>query len=423
MHVTGLITEYNPFHNGHLYHIKKAREAAGADYVVALMSGSFVQRGAPAVFDKYSRARAALSCGADLVVELPAPFSTASAREFAGFSIALFTALGAVDSVCFGSECGEIEPLKRAAAILDREPGEFKEALKAALREGKTFPQARCLALQKAAAAEGGLSSQAPLASFSSLLSSPNNILGVEYCQAVLRQNSPFSCLTIRREGNGYHDPSIAGELGSALAVRTALEAGADPSLLAGLVPPCTLDALRRKIPVFLNDFSSILNYRLLTEPHPEAYADFRPELAARLKGLPPSFASFEEHIRRLKSRQLTYTGVSRALLHLVLAIPSELMEEFKAAGYAPYARILGFKKSAGPLLKRIKQNSSIPVFTKVAGAQKRLSRAGAAMLECEIRASHIYQAVRMEKAARGEAPGKSAAFQNEYTEQVAAEE
>lgn len=419
MHVTGLITEYNPFHNGHLYHIKKAREAAGADYIVALMSGSFVQRGAPAVFDKYSRARAALSCGADLVIELPAPFSTASAREFAGFSIALFTALGAVDSVCFGSECGEIEPLKRAAAILDREPVEFKEALKAALREGKTFPQARSLALKKAAASEGdGLSS-----SLSSLLSSPNNILGVEYCQAVLRQKSPLSCLTIRREGNGYHDPSIAGELGSALAVRTALEEGADPSLLAGLVPPCTLDALRRKIPVFLNDFSSLLNYRLLTEPHPEAYAELRPELAARIRGLPPSFASFEEHIQRLKSRQLTYTGVSRALLHLVLAIPSELVEELKAAGYAPYARILGFKKSAGPLLKRIKQNSSIPVFTKVAGAQKRLSQAGAAMLECEIRASHIYQAVRMEKAARGEAPGKSAAFQNEYTEQVATEE
>ena len=117
MHVTGLITEYNPFHNGHLFHLKKARETTGADYTAVVMSGSFVQRGAPAVFDKYSRTRAALLSGADLVFEMPASFSTASAREFASYAVALFTSLGAVDSICFGSECGEIEPILRAARL------------------------------------------------------------------------------------------------------------------------------------------------------------------------------------------------------------------------------------------------------------------------------------------------------------------
>lgn len=137
MHVTGLITEYNPFHNGHLFHIRRAREVAGADFLIVLMSGSFVQRGAPAIFDKYSRARAALLCGADVVAEMPVTFSTASAREFASYGIALFTALGAVDSICFGSECGEIGPLFQTARLLVQEPEGFKEALGNALRQGK----------------------------------------------------------------------------------------------------------------------------------------------------------------------------------------------------------------------------------------------------------------------------------------------
>ena len=121
MQITGLITEYNPFHNGHAYHIQAAKQTAGADYCVALMSGSFVQRGEPAVFDKYERALMALRAGADLVLELPFPFSTASAREFAAFGVALFSALG-VDSLVFGSECGRIEPLSQLAALPNSRP-------------------------------------------------------------------------------------------------------------------------------------------------------------------------------------------------------------------------------------------------------------------------------------------------------------
>lgn len=405
MHVTGLITEYNPFHNGHLFHIKKAREVSGADFVVVLMSGSFVQRGAPAVFDKYSRAKAALLSGADLVLELPVSFSTASAREFASYSIALFTALGAVDSICFGSECGEMEPILKAARTLLEEPPEFKLKLKAALREGKTFPEARSLALGDKDA--------------SALLSSPNNLLGIEYCQAVLRQKSPLSCLTIKREGAGYHDPDISGSLGSALAVRTALEKGTEPEFLSHLLPSCTMEALRRTVPVFLNDFSSFLSCRLLMEPHPERFSDLSPELAARIKKLEPGAFSFEDRIRHLKSRQLTYTGVSRALLHLALDIRREETDALKAAGYAPYGRILGFRKNASPLLKRIKKSSSIPVFTKLAGAEKKLDPAGASMLSREIQSSHLYQTIRYEKAQTGCFPQKTAVFQNEYTQPV----
>lgn len=407
MHVTGLITEYNPFHNGHLFHLKKARESTGADYTAVVMSGSFVQRGAPAVFDKYSRTRAALLSGADLVFEMPAPFSTASAREFASYAVALFTALGAVDSICFGSECGEIEPILRAARLLNEESEPFKKRLQDFLKEGKTFPEARSAALAEEGAEEA------------KLLSSPNNILGVEYCQAVLRQRSPLSCFTIKREGNGYHDPSLNGALGSALAVRQALQSGTDVQALRFLLPDPSFDSVCRSIPVFLDDFSGLLNYRLLTEQEPERYAEIRPELAARIKKLAPGFASFDQRIKELKSRQLTYTGVSRGLIHLILGIEQRQMDLFKEAGFAPYARILGFRKSAAPLLRRIKENSSIPVIIKLAGAEKRLDPAGAAMLACEIQSSHLYQNVRCEKAASGAFPGRTAVFQNEYTQPV----
>ena len=407
MHVTGLITEYNPFHNGHLFHLKKARETTGADYTAVVMSGSFVQRGAPAVFDKYSRTRAALLSGADLVFEMPAPFSTASAREFASYAVALFTALGAVDSICFGSECGEIEPILRAARLLNEESEPFKKRLQDFLKEGKTFPEARSAALAEEGAEEA------------KLLSSPNNILGVEYCQAVLRQRSPLSCFTIKREGNGYHDPSLNGALGSALAVRQALQSGTDVQALRFLLPDPYFDSVCRSIPVFLDDFSGLLNYRLLTEQEPERYAEIRPELAARIKKLAPGFASFDQRIKELKSRQLTYTGVSRGLIHLILGIEQRQMDLFKEAGFAPYARILGFRKSAAPLLRRIKENSSIPVISKLAGAEKRLDPAGAAMLACEIQSSHLYQNVRCEKAASGAFPGRTAVFQNEYTQPV----
>lgn len=407
MHVTGLITEYNPFHNGHLFHLKKARETTGADYTAVVMSGSFVQRGAPAVFDKYSRTRAALLSGADLVFEMPAPFSTASAREFASYAVALFTALGAVDSICFGSECGEIEPILRAARLLNEESESFKKRLQDFLKEGKTFPEARSAALAEEGAEEA------------KLLSSPNNILGVEYCQAVLRQRSPLSCFTIKREGNGYHDPSLNGALGSALAVRQALQSGTDVQALRFLLPDPSFDSVCRSIPVFLDDFSGLLNYRLLTEQEPERYAEIRPELAARIKKLAPGFASFDQRIKELKSRQLTYTGVSRGLIHLILGIEQRQMDLFKEADFAPYARILGFRKSAAPLLRRIKENSSIPVISKLAGDEKRLDPAGAAMLACEIQSSHLYQNVRCEKAASGAFPGRTAVFQNEYTQPV----
>lgn len=422
MKITGLITEYNPFHNGHLYHMEKSKELTGADYCIVLMSGSFVQRGAPAVYDKYFRTSMALQAGADLVLEMPVSFSTASAKEFAAYAVALFTALGAVDNICFGSECGVMAPLLKNAAFLSAEPEEYSVLLKKYLKDGMTFPEARQKALRS-------FEEQADL----DVLRSPNNILGTEYCLAAHLLHSPISLHTIKREGNGYHDSSTAGELLSAAAIRKALSTQSGLSAVRHMVPPYVWEIMVRETPVFLNDFSAALNYRIWEAQTIEAaktvtdrstehtfpmeeFADMTPELASRILKDALVSRSFEERIQELKSRQITYTRVSRALLHLLLNITAADTDHFKQIGYAPYARVLGFRKEAAPLLSCLKAESSIPLITKLADAPKLLSPDALMMLKQEIAASHLYQMVRNSAPALKE---KDCAFKNEYTQPI----
>ena len=147
MKIAGIIAEYNPFHNGHKYHIEQTRKITGADFIIVVMSGNFTQRGTPAIMDKYSRARMALENGADMVLELPSCYACGSAEYFADGAIALLDKLGCVDYVCFGSECGDIELLRPIAEILATEPENYSEMLRAELKSGATFPRARNRAL------------------------------------------------------------------------------------------------------------------------------------------------------------------------------------------------------------------------------------------------------------------------------------
>lgn len=413
MKITGFITEYNPFHNGHLYHMEQAKQLTGADYTVALMSGSHVQRGEPAVFDKYTRTKMALSAGVDLVLELPAAFSTASAMEFASYGISLFTALGAVDSVVFGSECGSLAPLQAAAELLSEETPEFRSALQQYIKSGMTYPQARAAALD-------GQELEA-------LLSSPNNILGIEYLRAAQRLKSHLSFYTVRREGSHYHENCILADSSfpSASALRQELKKEAALSAssstiqtaksFSGLIPDSCLPLLKDEIPVFADDYSLLLQDQILrlqavkNEEMPDI-ADFSPEFLARLKKSGPWPASYTERVQNLKSRQFTYTRISRALLHLLLDIHTRDIEQWKAEGYAPYARILGFRRESALLLKELKKHSSIPFINKTADAPKCLSASALRMLEQEIRVSHLYQSVKVQKDGQ---------FRNEYTEGV----
>ena len=400
MKIVGLITEYNPFHAGHLYHMQQARELTGADYCVVLMSGSFVQRGEPAIFDKYLRTKTALLAGADLVLEIPVAFSTASAHEFAAYGVALLSAIG-VDAVVFGSECGQIEILKQAAYAVNHESAEFQERLRKGLKAGLTYPQARAKALEMED-------------TWASVLSSPNNILGIEYLRAAEDLHSPMEFYTISRKGSGYHEDTLAdANFPSASAIRGIIRNSLSKDkdlldILASHLPAVTHPAYTGAVPVFVDDFSELLNAAVLQMQATFSIADLSPELAARL-AKPPYFPlSFEERIQALKTRQLTYTRVSRALLHLVLGMREEDISRWKDEGYALYARILGFRRQSSPLLSCLHKKSSIPLITKMADAAQNLSPSALALLEQEVYASHLYQTVRMKR---------SGVFQNEYTE------
>ncbi|MFQ7828990.1 nucleotidyltransferase family protein [Clostridium fessum] len=400
MKIVGLITEYNPFHAGHLYHMQQARELTGADYCVVLMSGSFVQRGEPAIFDKYLRTKTALLAGADLVLEIPAAFSTASAHEFAAYGVALLSAIG-VDAVVFGSECGQIEILKQAAYALNHESAEFQERLRKGLKTGLTYPQARAKALEMED-------------TWASVLSSPNNILGIEYLRAAEELHSPMEFYTISREGSGYHEDTLAdANFPSASAIRGIIRNSLSKDkdlldILASHLPAVTHPAYTGAVPVFVDDFSELLNAAVLQMQATFSIADLSPELATRL-AKPPYFPlSFEERIQALKTRQLTYTRVSRALLHLILGMREEDISRWKDEGYALYARILGFRRQSSPLLSCLHKKSSIPLITKMADAAQNLSPSALALLEQEVYASHLYQTVRIKR---------GGVFQNEYTE------
>lgn len=422
MKIVGLITEYNPFHAGHLYHMQQARELTGADYCVVLMSGSFVQRGEPAIFDKYLRTKTALLAGADLVLEIPVAFSTASAHEFAAYGVALLSAIG-VDAVVFGSECGQIEILKQAAYALNHESAEFQERLRKGLKAGLTYPQARAKALGETQA--GGTSVEnvedfhantdvSNSHIWSSILNSPNNILGIEYLRAAEDLHSPMEFYTISREGSGYHEDTLAdANFPSASAIRGIIRNSLSKDkdlldILASHLPAVTHPAYTGAVPVFVDDFSGLLNATVLQMQATFSIADLSPELAARLTKPPYFPLSFEERIQALKTRQLTYTRVSRALLHLVLGMREEDISRWKDEGYALYARILGFRRQSSPLLSCLHKKSSIPLITKMADAAQSLAPSALALLEQEVYASHLYQTVRMKR---------GGVFQNEYTE------
>ena len=422
MKIVGLITEYNPFHAGHLYHMQQARELTGADYCVVLMSGSFVQRGEPAIFDKYRRTKAALLAGADLVLEMPVAFSTASAHEFAAYGVALLSAIG-VDAVVFGSECGQIEILKQAAYALNHESAEFQERLRKGLKAGLTYPQARAKALGETQAGGTRVENVEDFHAntdvsnshiWSSILNSPNNILGIEYLRAAEDLHSPMEFYTISREGSGYHEDTLAdANFPSASAIRGIIRNSLSKDkdlldILASHLPAVTHPAYTGAVPVFVDDFSGLLNATVLQMQATFSIADLSPELAARLTKPPYFPLSFEERIQALKTRQLTYTRVSRALLHLVLGMREEDISRWKDEGYALYARILGFRRQSSPLLSCLHKKSSIPLITKMADAAQSLAPSALALLEQEVYASHLYQTVRMKR---------SGVFQNEYTE------
>lgn len=391
MKTVGIIAEYNPFHNGHAYHIAKAKEVTGADYCIVVMSGNFVQRGAPAIADKYLRAEAALLNGADLVLELPVYYALSSAEYFASGAVALLDKLGVTDTICFGSECGNTSLLSEFARQLLGENETFKEVLSTQLKRGATYPNARNAALQACAP---------HLSAHMNVLMTPNNILGIEYCKALYRRRSNIQPCTFPRAGASYHDASLSSSYCSALAIREAISSSGHLPDIRTLMPPSAYDLLavqyNNTFPVFADDFSLPLHYQLLSEQSAgySDYVDIKNSLSDRIAKKLPSFHSFTGFCDELKTRNMTYTHIARSLMHILLRMRQEDFITYQSEDYIYYARMLGFRKDAGPLLTAIKAQSSIPLLSKLADANNLLSENGKNMLAKDIYAGHVYQSI-----------------------------
>ena len=382
MKIAGIIAEYNPFHSGHAYQLSQIRQTLGADYMIAVMSGDFVQRGEPAIFPKHLRAKAALECGVDLVLELPPVFASASAEQFARGGVSLLNQLGVVDWLCFGCENAREKSLQALALLLAKEPAHFQEQLRSQLRMGVSFPKARELAAiaywQENASSQYSDSISAE--EIRSLLSKPNNILGIEYMKAIIRSQSAIRPVPLPRRGSGYLEDNLKGKAereifqeedsasASALALRKVLFQGTSPHAVLTQWEPYLphkafmvfQEAILQNAWLSQQSLDLLLRYRLLYET-PESlagYQDMTPALADRILAMRNSCLGFESFAEKIKTKDITLSRVKRCLLHILLGFPNK---EFQIG----YARVLGLRRESSRLLRQIQLHSSIPLVVK----------------------------------------------------------
>lgn len=401
----GIIAEYNPFHKGHEYQIQQAKEQTGANIAIILMSGDFVQRGTPAIFAKHQRTAMALLGGADIVFELPSFYACGSAEYFSSGAVSVFNALNSIDFLCFGSESGEIDTCRFLGKLLADEPKLYKEKLRSFLKQGLSFPAAR-----KSALAEYLKEKDIPFSE--DFLDTPNNILGIEYCKSLAAQNSSIVPVTIKRIGSSYHETSLSSEYPSASAIRRELIAAWNTQkflsdTLKNAQPPAVKDylcaLLENETFLIEDDFSLLLKYELMKNT-PEslcAFSDMSPDLARRIYHHLNTFETFTQFAEQLKTKELTYTRICRALLHVLLNIPSDLPAVSPA-----YVRLLGFKKESSSFLRILQKNSDIPIITKAADYKKLLPKEAHSLFEKDLFASNLYETVKCNK--------KSTAFTND---------
>ena len=379
MQTAGMIIEYNPLHYGHLYLIRRIREQLGTETaVIGVMSGNFVQRGDFALVRKHARAKAAVASGVDLVLELPLPWAVASAERFADGGVQALEATGVVTHMGFGSECGDASALERVAGCLLS--SEYEEALRGRLGEGASYAACRQAAVEQ-------LLGSADAA----ILESPNNILGVEYCKALLRRKSDIRPLTVSRAGAGYHDVSAEQELPSATSIRALLTQGEREAALERMPEAmCTAyEAEERcgRAPVFRErcERAMLARLRSMSEADFAALDEGNEGLYRRLYEASRKATSVEELLDLAKTKRYAYTRLQRMVLWAYLGLcPSEFPAE------EPYLRVLAANSRGREVLARMRKTASLPVLTKSADVRQ-LSAEAQRLFELEVRATDLY--------------------------------
>ena len=349
MKACGIVAEYNPLHTGHVYQMNKARQISQADCIIVVMSGNFVQRGEPAVIDKYARTSAALKAGADIVVELPVYYALSSAENFAKGAVLTLNTMKAA-SICFGAETDNADCLAKISRTIISESPEYKAILN---KEGLSYPAARQTALLEY------------LPECKDIITGSNNILAIEYIKAILYNNLNMTYYPVLREGAGYNDDTDTAEYASAFGIRKML-----------------MSDEHDRLKTYLDDFSNIFNHKMLFikqiciinntdfADRLAEYEDISPDIANRFAGTFTGSDTITEFAMKVKSKNIVYSRICRCIMHIILEIRKSMSDSYNNI---PYIRLLGFNKTGQQYLGSIKKELDVPFITKAADYKKEL--------------------------------------------------
>ncbi|CUP68633.1 nucleotidyltransferase [Clostridium baratii] len=361
MNLTGIITEYNPFHLGHEFHLKNAKKDTNCDGIVCVMSGNFMQRGNPAIMDKWNRAKIAVLNGVDLVLELPLIYSLSSAEDFAYGGVKILNSLNCINNIYFGSESGDISTLKEIAHTLYYEPEEYKKFLKANLDLGLPFHKARVNALNNVM----------KNLDVENILSNSNNILAIEYIKALIKLNSSIIPFTLKREGSNYNDTDLSTTFSSATSIRETLKSKNNLEEIKDSITLSTYKELNRLYKekydfVFEEDLFPYLKYKLITKGnYLNKIDDINEGLDNKILKEILSSNSLDDLILKSKSKRYTYTKISRILSKFFIGLEDYNTKALKINDIN-YIRPLAFNEKGASILKHIKKNTNINIITKV---------------------------------------------------------
>ena len=360
MNVTGIITEYNPFHLGHLHHLKECKKNTNCNGVICVMSGNFVQRGMPAIMDKWERAKIAVKNGVDLVVELPLIFSISSAETFAYGAVALLEKTKIVNNLYFGSEHGNVLDLNKIASVIIKEPIEYKNTLKKELDKGVPYHYARLTSLKN----------YFNDINLEEIISSSNNILGIEYLKALIRLNSPIKPYTLKRIGSNYNDENITSLYASATSIRKTLSFNDFDKIKKVLPKESYEEIINLKNTdykfVYPEDIFPFLKYKILTEgENLSKLSQLKEGLDNKIKKEILNSNNLNEFILNIKSKRYTYTAISRALVSFFIGMENFSLDDIKNSSIE-YIRPLAFNERGSKILKEIKNKESVKIITKL---------------------------------------------------------
>lgn len=384
--ILGIISEYNPFHNGHVSHILQSKELCNADCTVCVMSGNFTQRGTPAIVDKWARTQMALSNGVDIVIELPVIYSIASAEHFAYGAIKILDSLGIVDFLSFGSECAKLDVLDEIATVLHEQPKSYVTLLKHELSKGVSFPRARENAL---------LIYLNDVRRYANILSNPNNILGIEYLKALKRIKSPITPLTIKRDLAPHNSTIGFGNYASSSAIRKMIT---NEDNIKPFVPDETYEILKNcinygKVVLDLSAFEKqiIYMFRKMSIEEIANLPDVSEGLENKIKNAANEANTIKELINIIKSKRYTETRIQRIALYALVGITKQTLSDLYKV--SPYIRILGMNDKGKEFLSLLKyKNFKLPIVTSVKEfLDTNKSKALRDMLAIDILATNIY--------------------------------